>query len=146
MGFLLCRFIILLPIFSARRSGSFPEQSNKMNERSVTWRQTNNAVYIYNRKQAGKPLHDWSYKKSPVTKVTGEGNRYSKNRLAFSMANAWYRSAFFRLIRASLRFRLGDAWRDFHVPRRRARFFRVLSARSWKSCSRVRIRRSGIQT
>ena len=53
--------------FSARRSGSFPEQSNKMNERSVTWRQTNNAVYIYNRKQAGKPLHDWSYKKSPVT-------------------------------------------------------------------------------
>ena len=101
---------------------------------------------LYNRKQAGKPLHDWSYKKSPVTKVTGEGNRYSKNRLAFSMANAWYRSAFFRLIRANLRFRLGVTGRDFHVPRRRARFFRVLSARSWKSCSRVRIRRSGIQT
>ena len=98
-----------------------------MNERSVTGRQTNNAVYIYNRKQAGKPLHDWSYKKSPVTKVTGKSNRYSKNRFAFSTANAWYRSAFFRLIRASLCFRLGDAGRVFHVPRRRARFFRVLS-------------------
>lgn len=61
--------------FTRRRSGSFPEQSNKMNERSVTWRQTNNAVYIYNRKQAGKPHHDWSYEKSPVTKVTGRGNQ-----------------------------------------------------------------------
>ena len=48
MGFLLCRFILLTPVFPARRSGSFPEQSNKMNERSVTGRQTNNAVYIYN--------------------------------------------------------------------------------------------------
>ncbi|MBQ6424317.1 MAG: hypothetical protein IJJ93_03480 [Acidaminococcaceae bacterium] len=27
-------------ILAARRSGSFPEQSNKMNERSVAWRQT----------------------------------------------------------------------------------------------------------
>ena len=138
--------ILFLLIFPARRSGSFREQSNKMNERSVTWRQTNNAVYIYNRKQAGKPLYDWSYKKSPVTKVTGEGIRYSKNRLAFSMANAWYRSAFLRLLRASLRFRLGVTGRDFHAPCSRARFFRVLSARSWKSCSRVRIRRSGIHT
>ena len=63
--------VLLLLIFHARRSGSFPEQSDKMNERSVTWRQTNNAVYIYNRKQDGKPRHDWSYKKSPVTEVTG---------------------------------------------------------------------------
>ena len=29
---------------------------------------------IYNRKQAGKPRHDWSYKKSPVTEVTGAGS------------------------------------------------------------------------
>jgi hypothetical protein len=45
-----------------------------MNERSVTGRQTNNAVYIYNRKQAGIPHHDWNYKKSPVNKVTGKGS------------------------------------------------------------------------
>ena len=145
MGFLLCRFFLPL-IFPARRSGSFPEHSNKMNERSVSGRQTNKAVYTYNRKQDGKPRHDWSYKKNPVTKVTGKGNRYSKNRFAFSMANAWYRSAFFRLLRVSLRFWLGVTGRGFHVPRRRARFFRVLSDRSWKSCSRVRIRRSGIHT
>jgi len=30
-------------------------------------------VYIYNRKQDEKPLHDWVCEKSPVTKVTGEG-------------------------------------------------------------------------
>ena len=46
-----------------------------MNERSVTLRQTNNDVYIYNRKQAEKLLHDLSYKKSSVTEVTGKGNR-----------------------------------------------------------------------
>ena len=61
-------------ILAAQRSGSFPEQSNKMNERSATWRQTNKTVYIHNRKQAGKPHHDWSYEKSPVTKVTGTDN------------------------------------------------------------------------
>ena len=38
--------------------------------------ETNNwAVYIYNRKQDGKPLHCWSYEKSPVTEVTGRGNQ-----------------------------------------------------------------------
>ena len=35
------------PIFHARHSGSFPGQSNKMNEGYVIWRQINNAVYIY---------------------------------------------------------------------------------------------------
>ena len=30
---------------------------------------------IYNRKQAQKPLCDWSYKKSQVTEVTGDVNR-----------------------------------------------------------------------
>ena len=33
--------IYFTPHFPARRSGSFPEQSNKMNERSAIWRQTN---------------------------------------------------------------------------------------------------------
>ena len=64
-------FLCILRDLTHRRSGSFPEQSNKRNERCVTWRQTNKTVYIYNRKQAGKPRHCWSYKKSPVTKVTG---------------------------------------------------------------------------
>ena len=50
-------------ILAPRRSGSFPEQSNKRNERRVTKRQTNKTVYIYNRKQAGKPRHYWSYEK-----------------------------------------------------------------------------------
>ena len=53
-----------------RRSGSFPEQSNNRNERSATWRQTNKLSIIYNRKQAGKLRHCWSYEKSPVTEVT----------------------------------------------------------------------------
>ena len=62
-------------ILAPRRSGSFPEQSNEMNERSITGRQTNKLSLIYNRKQAGKPRHCWSYEKSPVTKVTGRGNQ-----------------------------------------------------------------------
>ena len=30
------------------------------------------SIYI-NRKQAGKPRHDWSCEKNPVTEVTGRG-------------------------------------------------------------------------
>ena len=66
-----CSFYYKTLILAPRRSGSFPEQSNEMNERSATWRQTNKLSLIYNRKQAGKPRHCWSYEKSPVTKVTG---------------------------------------------------------------------------
>ena len=33
-------FYFMAPVLAARRSGSFPEHSNKMNERSVIWRQT----------------------------------------------------------------------------------------------------------
>jgi hypothetical protein len=65
-----CSFCYKTLILAHQRSGSFPEQSNKRNERRVTWRQTNKTVYIYNRKQAGKPRRCWSYEKSPVTEVT----------------------------------------------------------------------------
>ena len=55
--------------FSRRCSGSFPEQSNKMDERSATWRQTIKlSIFITesrleNRVAAG------------VTKMTGRGNQ-----------------------------------------------------------------------
>ena len=66
----------IAPVLAAQRSGSFPEHSNKRNERSAIWIQTIKlSLYIYNRKQDGKPRHCWSYEKSPVTKVTGRGNQ-----------------------------------------------------------------------
>ena len=33
-------FLLYIPRFSRRHNGSFPESSNKMNERSITRRQT----------------------------------------------------------------------------------------------------------
>ena len=73
-----CSFCYKTLILAPRRSGSFPEQSNPMNERSVTWRQTNRITIIYNRKQDEKLLHYWSYEKIPVTEVTGSSTAGTK--------------------------------------------------------------------
>ena len=61
-------FFVYSPGFSRQRSGSFPEQSNKRNERSVTWRQTNKLSIFITESRLENRVTTGVAKKGAVTK------------------------------------------------------------------------------